>query len=579
MQGTRRRAPLWAAVGFWLAVLVCGSALIFVLPMWFPPHVPAFYSSYTVGFSNRVATLATMGLSLAVALVLFVGRRVRPIRTGVPGERMSAAWLWMGCLLVTGYTVGMGWLMARRGSSTADVDYIMIPLKEVAYDHGRLYRNAEFAYGPLLFDLPRGLQALLAKLGARPVVGYLAADLVSQLLGVAVLFYVVQRLPMRRGWKICAMGLLTLASLRPALGLNYTMLRFGAPYALLLLLAGIRPGWGRVGATVLAEALAQAMSPEMGIALGVGVVVFAGWEAWRGRRAALLLLPGALVGAGLFTLLVDRQYFYVFAHFASGMLNMVVTPAPNVLVLLFAALVMAPVAVARWCRMRGEQAAVGAAVYAMALVLLSPALGLCDELHTFFNGAGMFLLSLVAASETETALGWMWGVALFLLTVLSPAADSLAVARAEWGQVGQPSVQVAALETALDRLPIGGPKRGMVYAPAGVPNEVRDRLMAEGRWAPSYFSGLNNGMDAAADERKVEEMQAAEYVLVPEGMTPPGPDNRRRMRWLRFGYVYRDRRAPYLPLTLVRQRLAAGFEELQVFVLQGQRWELYRRRP
>lgn len=558
---------------FWLSVVVLGVLLVFVTPLWFPPRVPAFYSAYTVGFNNRLATLSAMGLSVLVAAILFVKQRVPALRRIGARQHLSAWWLFAACALACLYTIWFGWLMVRSGSSSADVDYIMIPLQEVAYEHGQIYRNAEFAYGPFLFDLPRGMQWLLGHLaGARPVVGYLAADLVSQWMGVGVLFYVVQQLPMRRIWKGIAFSTMVLASLRPALGLNYTMLRFCAPYAFLLLVAKVNGRWWRAIVALLSQAVALALSPEMGVAFGVGIMVFMAWKVWRGHRDVLWLLPALLVGASSFALLVDRNYFHVFAHFASGMLNMVVTPVPHTLLLLTATLALAPITVASWCRMPGQNAPTAAGYFAIALVLLSPALGLCDELHTFFDGAGMFLLSFVAASELA-GVGVVWGVVLLCLAVGSPAMDSLEVARAEWRTPSSSPASVVAIKDALGKLP----GTGLVYAPAGAPQPVRDLLMAEGRWSPSYFSGLNNAVDPSADERKVAEMRHATYVLLPKLLGRPGPDNRRRMRWLRFGYTYVDRYRGFMPLTAVRADLVRNFQEIATISEGAHQWDLYRR--
>lgn len=563
----------------WFCVFVAGLtvALVFVLPLYFPPTHPTYSTSYAVGFSNRVATLSVLGLSLAVLAGVYVCRRPSDL-SGEDSSRIARSWLWLAWAISALYTTVFSWLMLRSGSSTADVDYFMIPLAEVAYEHGRVYRVAEFAYGPLMFDLPAFLQRAVAPFGVRPVVGYLVANAVAQITGLAITFYIVQRLPLRRPYRLIALAIFLFASLRPALGMNYTMLRFGTAFALLLWMTGIESLWVQTVLSAGAQAVAFAISPEVGISFMAGTWAYAGVRALReGRRFAVLAL-GALAGGVAFFAAVDRGYVYVISHFATGMLNQVIAPVPNILILLAATVFVAPFAVANLLRRPADEAAVGAGFYAAALAMLPAALGLCDDLHTFFNGAGMYLLSLVAASQGEGS--WsrvpsrIWAAALFVFTVLPPFMDSAGVARQEGATVYRPDPGVQVLEDRLGHLPAGQ----TVYAPAGAPNSLRDVLMATHHWAPSFFSGVNNAFDVAGDQRKTGEMQKATYVLIPGERLPDcSVDDRRRVRLLRFGYTYRNRRQPYQPLTLVRRALQSGFVPEASYKVYGIPVLLYRR--
>ena len=567
------RFPRVSLPWFLFLVACLSVVLVFFAPLRFPPTHLTYSTSYAVGFSNRLATLSMLGLSLAVLAGVFVWGR--PLRLLPPdADRLSRGWLGLAWAVSAMYTVVFSWLMVRSGSSTADVDYYVIPLAEVAYEHGRVYRSAEFAYGPLMFDLPALMQRGLGLLGVRPLLGYLAANLVSQLGGLAILFYILQRLPLRRPYRLVALAVFLFGSLRPALGMNYTMMRFGAAFALLLWVMGVEKLETQAVLFGGAQALTFAISPEVGISFLAGAWSYAAVRTWReGRRFALLAL-GPLVGGAAFFALVDRGYFYVISHFATGMLNQVIAPVPNILILLAATVFVAPIAVANLLRKPAREAALGAGLYMAALAMIPAGLGLCDDLHTFFNGAGMFLLSLVAASQYE---GWwprVWAVALFAFTVMPTWPDSLGVARQEAGRVYRPDPGVEAIERRVADLPAGE----LVYAPAGAPGPLRDELMATRRWAPSFFSGINNAFDVAGDQRKVGEMRRAMYVLMPGVMLPDcSADNRWRVRLLRFGYQYRNRRRPYQPLTLVRQALQADFAVDSRYEVQGLPVVLYRR--
>ena len=234
------------------------------------------------------------------------------------------------------------------------------------------------------------------------------------------------------------------------------------------------------------------------------------------------------------------------------MLNLVVSPAPNVLVLLFAAIGLAPVAVARLLQGTPSEAAIAAGFYAASLALLPSALGLCDDLHTSFNGVGLYLLALVAVDRYTRNWANVWCVALLITTALPPATEVWAVARQDVKAPPQSAQGALEIVAGLEKIA----ESGKIYAPAGAPLVVREDLMHAGRWADSYFCDVDDAYDLAGEQRKLAEMRNAAYVLFPVGdLAGIAPDNRFRLRLLRLGLSYPVRRPLYHPFALLAQAL------------------------
>ena len=141
-------------------------------------------------------------------------------------------------------------------------------------DYGRkLYDQIELPYGPLLFYGPVIVQALLSPLHASPKAAYYTTLVLEHVIGLLLVVYVLDRLPIMRKWRIVFLLLCLLHTYPFGLGLNYTFLRFVLPIAFLVLATRQRGHGLRQHASLRAR-----------------------WLAWQSRpRWALLSLPAASV--------------------------------------------------------------------------------------------------------------------------------------------------------------------------------------------------------------------------------------------------------------------------------------------
>ncbi len=548
--GTRGRN----LAAFWLGTGVIAAFVVYVLPFAFPPHVPVYSASYITGCNNRIAALGMAALGAAAAFgcwLLRIGPSPRE-----PIEEMSLRWLGVCVAAALAFTGVLGGLAVRTHIYWGDAGYFYNQLRSGLMLHRTLYSGFEFPYGPLLYAWPAAFVVALRPLGVSMGAAYIVSLAALQVLGLGLLFYTLQAMPMRRSLKIAALLLITLGSLVPLLGINYALLRFLLPFATLVWLARqprLLPALAIAGLGAMVQ---FATSPEMGVAFTAGIVVFSVYRALIQGRRWLWLPLACAVGAGGFALLAGHGYFLDFGRLANGEYNLIVEPLPHLLLLTFAAVALAPLAVAGAVRSRSPYAGMLLSIFAAALTLLAPALGRCDPIHVFFNGLGLYLLALVAVDAAATAWRKAWVLA-FSVVVLLTQLVNFRVYKAELRTALQTSVpdpdegiDIAALEQAIGN--------ATVTAPFLAPQQVLDQLTEAGLYRPDYFCGMLTVWDLQAEQQKIAQMRLAAFALVPtEPFRQTEPiDNTRIKRIERLGLVYRQRNPPFYIGPPIYQELA-----------------------
>ena len=327
---------------FWIAVALVTIVGTFLLPMAFPPAAFLRSSSYVTGFNNRVAAVAVMAISLAVTAYLYWKRRGVGVRVEAAGDTMPLRWLVIASVVAVLFTAGLGAVVVRANAYFSDMSYWHVQTAHALHYQAKLYQDVEFAYGPILFYWPLWVERWLGHFGVNQDAAYLAALAVVQVAGLAVLFYVLQQLPASRRVRGIGFAALTFGTLTPLLGMNYSMLRFAAPYAAILWIAK-RSGLAVQAASVaVAEVVMLGISPEIGISFAGGVIAYALYRGVVEARRWLLLVPVPLLAFGLFAVVVDKGYFYTMSKFSEGMLNEIIQPSPQVYAFLLFAVVLAP---------------------------------------------------------------------------------------------------------------------------------------------------------------------------------------------------------------------------------------------
>lgn len=513
------------------AALVC----IYYLPFLFPPH-PALSQSYVVGYNNQVAAVSFALVSVLVALLSLHCEGVAPKKIQY---EPSVPWPWLAgaLLLVAAWNGALSWLVFAAHNYGVEDYYFLPQVDKFYYLHRHLYSGIEFCYGQLLFYPPVWVHWLLSPFHISLHVSYYIASLLQYLLGVGMLYVIVNRMPMPRAMRVAAFACITLFSFNPALGPNYSLLRFMLPVFSYVLFSQIdQPVMAALAATV-AQILIWMDSPEQAIGFGFAVTVYCCYRAWR-QRIPLWLTPvaGAVAGTALYLAFSDPNVLFSFIH-RSGWGNQVPLPSLEVVTLIVAAVWLVPRLVARHISHETPQSGQLLGLYALGLVLLLAMLSSSDIVHIVGDGAVFFLLSLVAVGEWKLPIRRLWVLtvaATYLLMVArwysethrsynpniaciddrftplaarlpSRLAARLSVFEQKYPCPMQP-LDVAALRASIGNAPF--------IAPFGMPEIVEETLLQIPNYVPSYWSENDALWNVEIEKKKVEEIRLAQLALL-----------------------------------------------------------------
>ncbi len=540
-------------VFFWTAVSVTTFFAAFVFPFLFPLKQAVFSPAYTVGGNNRVGALAVALVSVlttAACLRLHVTSKLlrAPAGKAAPGRLQLA----LALIVVVAFSSLLGVLVVRSGTYYADSGYFITQLRSGLVFHRALYRDVEFAYGPLLYLWPALFVRALSHIGWSIQAGYMASFVTMEAIGTVMLYGTVWALPMSARAKTMAFALLVLFTLDPQAGLNYSAFRFILPTFSLVLLAK-QQRFTVAGVTAFgAAALNFAVSPELGVAFTAGAGCYGLYQAVIHDKRFIAVSVSAVAGAMVFAVVMGRDYFRTMAEFAKGGYNEILEPAPHIYVLLACAVTLAPLAVAAAIR-DGERdnssgsvntTALLVGVFIAGLAMLAPALGRCDPLHVSFNGWALFLLGCIAVDKMGSVGKRTWLV-LAVLFCGYTMAQEFTLEKGPLARVffHRPDPLENADLTELARATNGQ----RVAFPLNQAGTVLDQLTAKNLFEPQYL--CIPAADAAAEQRVVQDMRRVNFAMVPNTteLLIENKINNSGLRYhLRFDYSYKVRRTPFI---------------------------------
>ncbi len=398
--------------------LLCAAAMVWFVP-YLVPVAPSIALSYVVGYNNRAAVLL-----FAVAAFLFACL-TRGVLAQVGDERDQPM---RRIDLLAGLAVVLIALLARHHHAQA-------PKAESAYAIDRLqmlvagirpYTGFEFVYGPLQLYVP----LLLARIFRFSIVTAYYVWWYSQwLAGTWMLWYMIRLLPgrlKRRRFLFPAILPVLLLNI-VAEGTAYTPVRMvGAAFSVLVVCAC----WQRTRnpALLLAAAVAATLfefgiSPEQGIAVGLGLLGWLGLKAWRERSRGIAFVAASLgVSFGLICLWFNQLgVFGGLREFAGGAYSFPLLPSLPIALLLLAYVAAACAGVRAWLGRDFDGAAVPMALCGFAA--LPAAFGRCDAGHVMLGSAALYLG--MGSIETMPVLRRSWSTLLLFLMVILPAFSTL----------------------------------------------------------------------------------------------------------------------------------------------------------
>ncbi len=588
----------------WLAcLLVCvaASLAVFVLPLHVPVEFqPAVSASYIAGFNNRVASLAAAAIGGCVLLWAWFCSRGEKANADATDDRISLRFAAAVIALTCIFFALTGWMVAASHLRyLADAGYFIEQMSSHAEYSGALYTQLEFAYGPLLFYPTILLHAMLH-------CGWMAAYFLTlaldQSVGLALLRYVLNELPIHGRDRRIGFVLFAIGALNPIFGLNYTFFRFITAFAILLFATRPQSLARTMFVLVAGEVLLLGISPEQGFAFLIGTVAFAGLQTWRNGAKWLPVLAAPVVGAGVFLLLAGRSYLYMLHSFAKGALSLPVAPYPHILIFLFAVVWLIPFAIGRSLGSGEPISARMAACYALGIGLLPAALGRSDPLHVFFNGAGRLVLSLAAIRSQPRGMRVSWIAALVVFVgwqqwinnrlLFDRSVDTVRLAVMPHMSVGTREAVLAHLRPELaeqlrprkddadDQLDVPALEQevgsALVATPIEVEPSIEEALKRSHHYRTDYYAYGVNLFSAPAEARKIDEMNQPGWALLPTNPDDPFIETPQALDGVQgFNFPYRTRNAvPFYPDTAFRKNL----NEQWVKVRELDAYTLYRRR-
>lgn len=570
--------------------LMMGTSFVtFILPFFFPPvPIQGVSVANAAGFNNKVSYVAAAITSVLVFLFLLV--RLKPQKEQLPTSDLGPLSRRLivfsiavcGCILT-----GLCAIVLRSGTNFPNDSGWFIQQIWMHLHFGREpYTQIEFPYGPLLFYGPVAAFSLLSPFHVSVKVAYYCAFVLEELIGLFIVAYVIDALPMLRKWKTLLFLLCALGAVQLNLGFNYTYLRFMIAPAFLVFAHKSRGSWRVAACFFVGEISSLGVSPEMGFAFAISSVAYALYFCRTQGRKWSAAVAAPLVGTAVFFLLVNQGYLLMLKTMGAGVYNFIVEPLPHILLYLFALIWLAPLCVAKCFIERAPEAPLLAALYAFGLALLPVAFGRADPGHIFFNGLVLFLLSMVTVSRYRPTPQRVWSVALTAVILLTTVVNGR-VYVSEWNTAfryaffhGIPGkelriaaktfLQTGSLEKAEHSVTLSPEDRSFdvgrlrelsadspVFVPLELPLYFEDPLKQTDKFAPSFYYHHKDIFTAPAEERWVQEMNQYQWALLPQDSTVHFEETQERMHIaMGIELPYHQLHPPYMVGNIFNRNLA-----------------------
>ena len=576
--------------------MACATAFgVFLLPFLLPPTpLQAVSAANVAGFNNRVALLAVLGLVLLVLLVARRGHNCIPLPAVDTRSKRPLYWVFWTMLIllwVAGNST-LAYLSDFRFSSEARY-YIEQSMKASLY-HLKLYKDLEFAYGPLLLYPILWLRPLFSH-ARHPIQAAYAVVLVAQAaIGLASLAYVLERLPITpalRRWLFPCFALLS-----TGWSLNYTHFRFATPAAAVLLCAQQSRLARYFPYLAAMQLLTLGISPEIGIAFAFAMACHSCVQFFStGRTSWLITVPVLLVAAALFMGMVGWAYLDILRQFSGGVFHLIVEPQPHIVLLLVAVIWLAPLTVlSSLCE--PAQPGIIAALFAFGIALLPASLGRADVGHVFYNGLALLLLASIPVGLWRLRYQAVWVGALYLalgVGLIYPCRLTLSFFhhvvkiaylrglphgilghhfhRAEQFAQMNPQYEEPIDLSRLRAVTGGEP----VSTPEPLQPLAEEQLLSAQAVVPArYVPGVNE-FTISSEHRAIADMNRAHWALLPPGKVSNVYETPEMMQFVPgFPYPYRSHRAPFQWGRLLQKNIEENWEPYMT--LDG--YVLYHRR-
>ncbi|GAC1423949.1 MAG: hypothetical protein NVSMB62_20650 [Acidobacteriaceae bacterium] len=532
-----------------LAVSTVTAFCVFILPFAFPPSHPAYGQSYVVGFNNRIAILCVALIGLAVLSIGLMGE-VKARRADVTGEsKLPLRYLGAIAGVVIVWIGSLAAILLRSGAHTIEDGYFIPQMEKVLLAHRAIYSQVEFVYGPLLLYPTVWLVRLTGASPSSITISYYVTVLVHHLLGLAMLFVILNRLPLGRIQRRTMFFAVSLFCLNPWMGLNYTLLRFLAPYFFLILLDGCERALTATLLSLVTGAIAVYISPEIGIAYTLGVIAYGIWRGTSRSKMFYLLPAGCVIGVAAAIRMAPANMLSGMSHYSGGFHHVVLLPSLYIFLTLTAIVWIVPRLTAGAAKGNTRYSSLLIGMYISSMTMIPAIFGAEESMHVMSNGVGFILLSGVYVSDRPSLRKlWMpavvatygfflvqsFAMAKHQLTAAVVCADTKSQVANKTGKISArleaellklhrinclPPVQLSDWQTFIQSDAFA------VLYPSY--NYNIDSLIVSPQNRPLYFVAEADMYDTSADELMVKELRQVRWAFIGTdiGPHPVGPES------------------------------------------------------
>ena len=594
---TPRRRVDRATVLFAALFIPIAFYAVFRLPFRFPPAGRIVSPSLVFGFNNAVA------ITSVVVLIGFVTLFRLWRRSRAPGHPVPVQWFFHGdvpyssrirwavfTLMIAAHALltAIMWVSART-SNTWRIDFeashFLWRLQLMELFGARPYLDFQHEYGPALLYIPLLVHRLLAPTGLTLEAAYYLSHLACSILGLGAILVILEHTHIPRTQKEVTFCLLAAAALMPYMGLNGNLVRYVPPYLSVLLAdRAMSRAQGGVWALGVVSALGVVnilISPEIGIAFGLGWGAYCAFTALTDRPRAILGLAGLVVAGTFSALMLPLEYAGSVLSFSGGANNFPLVPAAHIMFYLAILFVAVPTLLTDALSARGQQRALLFSMATICVVMIPGALGRADPPHVLFFSLGVALLLFVQAAMRSRR-----GFALYAVVyaVVIIGGSHVSNARAFYGAslrslhpenivefVRRQEPEMT--DTQLGRLE-RYPPLGLPFCSYGTDRRTMAYLWSRRQIDPEYYCGIIGVYTEDQLSRKLADTARHEYLLVRKAWLRPTDPCSRHVAVIRSSFIYpgplwcrRDALEPALAVSraiITRYRVA---EELGPYVV------------
>lgn len=541
--------------GFIGTVVLSGLAwyAAFTLPFHFPPRQRLWSASYAFGFNNSVAILALFALlGIASFCQACRGTSSTPI-FDLKSNRSESRTLWLAFVFVS-----MLYGIATVGMYVYQVTaapWLMWEVRHLNYrtllmDIYRLHPYSDFSaeYGPLLTYLPFWLYHLLGPFGGSYEAAYFAAHFFLNVAGLWCAVYVLSQARISDRRRIVILVVIAVSGFAPYMGINGVLVRYLFPFAALLIAwraiawcdSIVTGGRRRLAMSAVISGLLTAtllLSAEIALAFTVAWLSYCLFVCRRRPGLLIQSLLCIVLVAAVCVLLLPTAYYATLFHFSQGANNLPLLPAPHLIFYLMTMLLLVPLLVSAGLRARfgDSSAAFSSACGVLCLAMAPGALGRCDPPHVLFYGMGASMLLMILLSARWSRMmpvyvagyclvfiAWMQLVHLKVFYKVPP--QSLLSKR------GIVSMIRKIRHSAASEAPNNAARSNLEhYARIGLPfatygdPALENYIVRHGQLQPDYFISMVGIYTSADLQRKFNDLDGMQYIVVPAGFGTHAP--------------------------------------------------------